>query len=128
MAATKSSTTRKASTKKSTTRKSTTAKTRTARTKRTRQPAPELTQQVRTAAGAALGIFEERLMDQEGTGYMSSATRELKGTRSGFQKTVRMEDEDGKRTQAVITVVFKARTARVGKRTKKTAAVPDDSE
>jgi hypothetical protein len=103
-------TTTTAAKKRSTTRKAATKTT--ARKTRVKRVAPPITEEVRKAGAAALARFEEVLLDEEGIGFEGAATRELKGTRSGFMKTVRMEDEAGKRTQAVITVVFKERAAR----------------
>src|SRR3990170_3957629 len=75
--------------------------------RRPRQPAGPMPEPIRRAAAAAIAMFEERMMDQEGTGFISASSKELVGNRSGMVKRIKVEDEDGNRHTAVVQVTFK---------------------
>lgn len=53
-----------------------------------RPPAGPMPKEVRAAAGAALAVFEEKLLEFENIGFNGAATKELKGG-SGLVKSVR---------------------------------------
>jgi len=94
-------TARKPAAKKPAARKATGTRTRKPRAAAGPMPAP-----VRTAAAAALAVFEERLLDHANIGFTGASTRELRGARSGMVKAMRFE-VDGAKHRAAITIAYR---------------------
>jgi hypothetical protein len=105
-AAKKTTTTRKTATRKATTR---TRKPATEKRPRQRREVAPMTPPVRRAGAAAIAAFENMMMDQEGTGFISAATPVVKGpmANSKMIKRIKVELEDGSRHVAVVQVTFR---------------------
>ncbi len=89
--------------KATTRKKAMTAKRTVARRNRAKRPVVPMSKEVQSAAGAALAIFEERLM--ESSDMTGASTRNLRAG-NGVMKTVKL-GADGSVHRAVISVRYR---------------------